>query len=231
MVDGFRDVVLERLAASSSWLRRRDEVSVVSPSDAGMSVAVEWVERRTPLLRETYGVSNADEVWAELGIVSLQHKLTQQVLKSPDRLETLLSEVSQRTELMRSPELAFRTTVAVLSGEEDRFGSDDDMWRLGLWAALGYWSVIQVVPPSIALFGDVNTDYILALRKRFNGGTLDLFASHDGDFALTDEGVAKVEEDGGLSLLVDPEFRVPRILRTHIASATAQAALVAAGVR
>lgn len=204
---------------------------VGSPSDAVMSVAVEWLERRTPLLRETYGVSGVDESWAEMGTIVLQHKLTQQVLRSPDRLGALLSEVVERTELMRSPELAYTTAVEVIAGEESRFGEDDDMWRLAGWAALGYWAAIQVKSPSIAFFSDVSTDYLLALQRRYNGGTLDVFASHDGDFALTGEGIAKVEKDGSLSPLVDPEFRVPRILRSVVTETTALAALVAAGLR
>ena len=55
MTDGIRGLTLDRLVTSSSWLGRRDEMVVGSPSDGVMSVAVEWVGRRTPLLRETEG--------------------------------------------------------------------------------------------------------------------------------------------------------------------------------
>lgn len=132
---------------------------------------------------------------------------------------------------MASPEVAYETVLQVLSGREVRFGNDDDMWRLSRWAVLGYWAAIQVKEPTLEFFSEVLGDYRLALHDRFDDGMLEEFSSGDGEWMLTDDGVARLNPDGELVPLVDPEFRVPRILKENVVVATAEAALVAAGLR
>lgn len=171
---GNRDAVLARLSELCPGLEKCDAGSLVLPSDTGMRVEVEWVERRTPVLRETYAVAGI-EAWSHLGEVVIAHKLTQRLLKSSEQLEELLLGVRDRSGLMASPALAYGTAIEVMSGREARFGTDDDMWRLSLWAVLRYWAKIKVAEPSIRLFGQVGSDYTFALRERFNGGVLDPF--------------------------------------------------------
>lgn len=228
MAEGDRDLVLARLTALCADLERRDVGMLALAAETGMDVSIEWVERRTPVLREMYAVAGV-EAWEEQGQVVIQHKLTQRVLKSGE-LEDLLTGVAERVGLMGSRTLAYRTAVEVMSGRESRFDVDDDMWRLAAWGVLGYWARSQDVEPSMALFAEAITDYTFALRERFNGGTLDPFAA-EGDYVLTDGGVARVGPDGELSLLMDPEFNVPRLLKESVIIATAEAALIAAGVR
>lgn len=230
MSDEARDSVMSRLAGLCTRLARRDASRLSLPEGGGMSVSVEWVERRTPLLREVYAVAGV-EAHAELGEIVLEHKLTQRALKSAEQMDELLSQVSERVELMASPTVAYETVLLVLSGREARFGNDDDMWRLSQWAVLGYWAAIQVKEPSLGLFGDIRGDYTLALRDRFDDGMLDEFSSGEGEWVLTDVGVAKLGPGGELTPLVDPEFKVPRILKEDIMVATAEAALIAAGLR
>jgi len=177
-----------------------------------------------------YAVSGF-EAHGDLGEIVLEHKLTQRVLRSAEQVDELLSQVCERVELMALPEVAYETVLEVLSGRETRFGNDDDMWRLSKWAVLGYWAAIQVKEPTLDFFGDVLGDYRLALHARFDDGMLKEFSSGHGEWVLTDLGVAKLGPAGELIPLVDPEFRVPRILKENLVVATAEAALVAAGLR
>lgn len=57
------------------------------------------------------------------------------------------------------------------------------------------------------------------------------FGVGDADFVLTEGGVARSDSEGNLALLVDPELNVPRILKENVMTATAEAALIAAGLR
>ncbi|MGC3953959.1 MAG: hypothetical protein QM804_06860 [Propionicimonas sp.] len=221
-----RDVVLERLTNSCELLVRRSSTELSLRDDLGMRVEVEWIEKRTPLLREVYAVAGVEgeTAWGE---VTLVHKLTRRILDSASALDEVLAQVGQRMRLMGSAADAYRTAVAVMADRETLFGRDDERSRLVSWAALAYWAHAAVNPPSLNQYYEVLNEMSEALAVRFTDGVRNAWVE-EWEASMPDT----LMVDGHLWLpLVDPDSCVPRVLSESVAIAVSEAALITAGFR
>ncbi|MDQ7991267.1 MAG: hypothetical protein AAGC63_00705 [Propionicimonas sp.] len=220
--------ILEAVVDSSPTLQYRGRLAAQSLPDSGMAVAVEVIEGRTPLLRESFSVPGS---WTlpDDGRVTLDHKLTRAVLGSAAAVSELVEAVRARVAAMSHPRTAYRTAVEVIAGREGIFPESDSPFLMRRLVILGYLARLQFAPATLDLYHLVASDFYNALSDRFDPNAK-VFADPSTKLVFEDGRISLLDEAGELEPIRGRDRAVPRKYDNMVLISLGHVALMATGI-
>ncbi|MEN0071517.1 MAG: hypothetical protein AAGC63_10950 [Propionicimonas sp.] len=233
-MDPRHEVVLARLAELDARLASGGE-RVLSLQTAQMQVSVSLVDRRTPILRESYQVAGDwtfRPQWRghRMGEVVVEHRLTLRVLRSAPDLETLLRAVVERVDAFSTPARAYATALGVIGGTVEWVDDPVTPHEFANWAIHAYWARVQGLPATIALYSEVSDAAAEALETRFGVGVWHS-PSGEGDLELREEGLVQRLPDGTVVPVFTSGAVVPSRIMDAVLKMVGLAALAREGLQ